>query len=370
MIPDITPPKRLQIPGVLEVLNADAGTYRPFPLISQAAKKAVFNRDMACCKFCGELAGEYHQVLGYGGPDRDLDSLVNTCAFCWQCFDLEGIRERRSADLVHCPEIDQARLNRTAMQVRLLEIKSGMYPEMSKHIDTALAERARHASDRLGQADLLLQPFETIRQTLRDAASTDPEFVSGLRLWPTRRWNDKEGTVKFNRFPQMLTNWRSERSEYGSPHNTLDDPDSPFLHALRLFVPEAARRYDASKSGSLLKPIANFELASKLLRDAATFFETIGSLHAALARQMAENAEIFKQVADLNEVKPMAHVGDDPKNSTNAALAAKLLRDAAEYFEAMGFQNPPLREQMEENANVFRQVADLVEQAPEGIIEG
>lgn len=53
---------------------------------------------------------------------------------------------------------------------------------------------------------------------------------------------------------------------------------------------------------------------------------------------------------------------------THAQLAAKLLRDAAVFFRTIGDQNPPLKIQMEENANVFEQVADLTEQNPTGVI--
>lgn len=52
--------------------------------------------------------------------------------------------------------------------------------------------------------------------------------------------------------------------------------------------------------------------------------------------------------------------------TTNAQLAARLLKDAAAFFRTIGEQNAPLREQMTENAAVFEQVADLVENDPTG----
>ena len=55
--------------------------------------------------------------------------------------------------------------------------------------------------------------------------------------------------------------------------------------------------------------------------------------------------------------------------ASHAELAARLLRDAAKFFRTMGEQNEPLREQMTENAAVFDQVADLVENDPTGKIE-
>ena len=54
---------------------------------------------------------------------------------------------------------------------------------------------------------------------------------------------------------------------------------------------------------------------------------------------------------------------------SHSELAAKLLRDAAAFFETLAEQNPPLKEQMDENADVFKQVADLVENDPNGVIE-
>ncbi|MEL6167870.1 MAG: hypothetical protein AAFR35_04220 [Pseudomonadota bacterium] len=51
---------------------------------------------------------------------------------------------------------------------------------------------------------------------------------------------------------------------------------------------------------------------------------------------------------------------------THADIAAKLLRDAATFFDTLARENPPLEEQMRENATVFKQVADLVEHDPQG----
>lgn len=54
---------------------------------------------------------------------------------------------------------------------------------------------------------------------------------------------------------------------------------------------------------------------------------------------------------------------------SHAQLAAKLLKDAAAFFRTIGEQNPPLKIQMDENADVFEQVADLVESNPNGVID-
>ncbi len=54
---------------------------------------------------------------------------------------------------------------------------------------------------------------------------------------------------------------------------------------------------------------------------------------------------------------------------SHAQLAGRLLRDAANFFRTVGEQNVALKPQMDENANVFDQVATLVEQDPMGEIQ-
>jgi c-di-AMP phosphodiesterase-like protein len=55
--------------------------------------------------------------------------------------------------------------------------------------------------------------------------------------------------------------------------------------------------------------------------------------------------------------------------ATHAEIAARLLRDAAAFFETVGSQNPALQDAMAENAEVFTEIADLVEHDPLGQIE-
>lgn len=52
--------------------------------------------------------------------------------------------------------------------------------------------------------------------------------------------------------------------------------------------------------------------------------------------------------------------------ATHAQLAAKLLRDAAQFFREVGSQNPPIKKDMDMNAQTYDTVADLVEQEPLG----
>lgn len=106
------------------------------------------------------------------------------------------------------------------------------------------------------------------------------------------------------------------------------------------------------------------ELAVRLLRDAAEFFISLGEQNPPLQDQMAENASVFRQMADILEQDPQGNLGD----AASAALAGKLLMDAAVFFTTLAEQNEPIREQMLENAGVYRQIGDLVAQNPLGVL--
>jgi len=50
-------------------------------------------------------------------------------------------------------------------------------------------------------------------------------------------------------------------------------------------------------------------------------------------------------------------------------LAIKLLRDAAGFYRNVGEQNRPIKSEMFDNADVYDQVADLLEEDPAGFLE-
>ncbi len=107
------------------------------------------------------------------------------------------------------------------------------------------------------------------------------------------------------------------------------------------------------------------ELASRLLKDAAGFLRSLAGQDAAVKKKMDENAAIYEQVSAL--------VGENPTGKTgekyNAHIAGGLLRDAAGFFRALGEKNPPIKEQMDDNARVFEQLGALVAKNPLGILD-
>lgn len=107
------------------------------------------------------------------------------------------------------------------------------------------------------------------------------------------------------------------------------------------------------------------ELAGKLLVDAATFFRTLAEQNESLREQMTENATVFEQMSNLIMQDP----NGDLQGTTHAELTGRLLKDAAGFFRTLAAQNEPIKEQMEENANVYDQIGDLVSSDPNGVLD-
>jgi len=107
------------------------------------------------------------------------------------------------------------------------------------------------------------------------------------------------------------------------------------------------------------------ELAGKLLKDAATFFRTLAGQNESLEAQMTENATVFEQMADLIMSDPEGAL----EGTDNCELAGRLLQDAAGFFRTLAEQNEPIQEQMNENANVYEQIGQLVAEDPLEILD-
>jgi hypothetical protein len=107
------------------------------------------------------------------------------------------------------------------------------------------------------------------------------------------------------------------------------------------------------------------ELAARLLSDAAVFFENMGQSHPNLTQQMQTNAKVFSQMSELMTHNPTG--GLDGK--TFAEMAAQLLRDAALFFRALGDDNESVRDQMVQNADIFDHISTYVAKDPLGNME-
>ena len=107
------------------------------------------------------------------------------------------------------------------------------------------------------------------------------------------------------------------------------------------------------------------ELAGKLLQDAATFFRTLAEQNEDLKEQMTENATVFDQMGTLITQDPQGAL----EGTSHAELTGRLLKDAANFFRTLAEQNEPIKDQMNENANVYDQIGDLVTADPLGILD-
>ena len=107
------------------------------------------------------------------------------------------------------------------------------------------------------------------------------------------------------------------------------------------------------------------ELSGKLLGDAATFFRTLAEQNDALKDQMIENATVFDQMSSLITQDPTGEL----EGTSNAELTSRLLKDAAGFFRTLADQNEAIADQMNENANVYDQIGDMVKEDPLGILD-
>lgn len=106
----------------------------------------------------------------------------------------------------------------------------------------------------------------------------------------------------------------------------------------------------------------NAEMAARLLGDSAGFFRRMGSSNIEIKAQMNENAELFEQMAALMRTDPEGAQG----SIRYARLAGDMLRNAAKFYRSIGQQNEPLKEQLEMSAGIYERLAILVCDAPLG----
>lgn len=107
------------------------------------------------------------------------------------------------------------------------------------------------------------------------------------------------------------------------------------------------------------------ELTARLLQDTATFFDNLGSENTVMQAQMKTNAQVFRQMADVLTAEPDGTV----EGTSFGVLAGKLLQDAAVFFRALAEENEHVREQMQQNAEIFEQLGKLVADNPLGILD-
>ena len=117
------------------------------------------------------------------------------------------------------------------------------------------------------------------------------------------------------------------------------------------------------------------------LKDLAGFFRNMAEDNSPLENAMASSAQLCEQVAHLMETDPLATLSEErfaswneeygpfDENVQNFHLAAILLRRAVSFLRTIGEVDETLTEQMRRNAELYEQMADLLENDPEGEME-
>ena len=109
-------------------------------------------------------------------------------------------------------------------------------------------------------------------------------------------------------------------------------------------------------------------LASQLLRHAAEFFDFVADQNPDLSDMMTANQEGYRMMADRldrDDMDGLIVSGIEGPQPTLTDLAARLRADAADFFENVGEGNAEHAEQMIANAEVFRQVSDMLIEDPD-----
>lgn len=105
-------------------------------------------------------------------------------------------------------------------------------------------------------------------------------------------------------------------------------------------------------------------LAARLLRDAADFFDAAGAGNPGVDADFAANARTYRAIADQVEADPFQSIAVGSETAAAAGVAARLLRDAARFYDQAGRQTPESWEDLAGTAVVYLQIAALLEADP------
>lgn len=335
--------------------------------VTVSLKEVVFAREHDFCRCCGFASKKYQEVLVYQGRVRDVDSMATVCVFCHQCFNLDQAAVMNSGTLIWLPEITQAELHHVARDVYRGRITKGVVAARARQAFDRLNARRDEARARLGTNDPGVLAGQIRGLTTEQQRAELTERLDGIRLFPLDRRIIREAELEFNMFPQILAYWRSRQGPFAG--------DVPYQWLDRFYDVFGGREEDfqVPVEPQARAKSSHAELSARLLREAAGFFRKLASNNPVNKEQMETNAGIFEQVAELVAKDPAGRVnhykpGEEDKTA-HAVMGAKLLRDAADFFHRLSKQNVLIEEQMSQNANVYKQMAALLERDPTGFMD-
>ena len=344
--------------------------------LPQSVLDAVYRRDLHSCRFCSFSSYEYQEIAILGEYDHDIDHVVVVCPACHHCLEPTLAMIRKSAYVVFMPAVSQTLINGTIGELYSMKISEGLLANLAESV-IELGMQSKAEVERVFGGDPLSLAPEILAKKIRELKEYTPEFINGLRLFPSDMYFVTDGALEFNMYPQMIAYYRSENGPLKRPSDTFRNVNSDIRKLLAAIAPDEFKKTDETFQFGNVWPgksgVPHWQLGVKLLNDAASFFETIGEQNPALREQMTDNSFVFREVARLLEKEPKGRVQSTEEQGqsgqpSHQELAEKLLRDAADFFETIGDQNIPLEPQMVENASVFREVAELIGKDINGII--
>lgn len=198
------------------------------PEHAPALVEAVNRRDDFRCRFCGFRSLRFQSLIQVGDNPRDQDTMACACIFCEQTFSIETVARMHSGVLIHLPEIEQARLNRIAVECYVARLSNdGRLISLSKRVLDAFMARRAGAKARLGSDDVGAL-VSVLRAASAGAMSSLQAELKDIRLFPLDRRIRQFGGMEHNQFPQIVAYWRSVDGPY-APGNAL-----PWLHGIEL----------------------------------------------------------------------------------------------------------------------------------------
>jgi intracellular multiplication protein IcmJ len=181
-----------------------------------AFRRAVFDRDLDTCQFCGLRSKKYHDLLARNGFDWSMRAVFTACIFCSQCLTLESVISQRSGVLIRLPEMSQAALHQVMRVVYILRLKRGLSADTARRVFDLFIERRRAAGEHLTSDDPAFLAGRMEACSMTEELCELRRKLRDIRLFPLDRRIISESDLEFNQFPQILAYWRSKDGPYAS----------------------------------------------------------------------------------------------------------------------------------------------------------
>ena len=187
---------------------------------SAAIRSKVMARDNYTCVYCGFKAERFQEIrpLNLDGVARSskADDWVTTCHMCDQCLSLERVGMMGEGILIWLPELSQAELNHLIRALYVARASEGEAAESARRGLDALRGRRDEAKRRLGTDDPMVLATVFADQLTETEYQERMDRLEGIRLFSLDRRLQRTASGEVDRFPDMLTFWRSKNGPYGN----------------------------------------------------------------------------------------------------------------------------------------------------------